>query len=84
MGEGQIADLIAALPDADAIALTWRMFGNNGVIEYKDRLITDQFTRCPKNHALAMARIHDQNTVSTTEFTANWVSTAQNSQTVIE
>ena len=43
--EGQIADLIAALPDADAIALTWRMFGNNGIIEYKDRLITDQFAR---------------------------------------
>ena len=45
VGDAQIADLIAALPDADAIALTWRMFGNNGIIEYKDRLITDQFAR---------------------------------------
>ena len=45
VGDGKITDLIAALPDADAIALTWRMFGNNGIIEYKDRLITDQFAR---------------------------------------
>jgi hypothetical protein len=45
VGDGQIADLIAALPDADAIALTWRMFGKNGILEYKDRLITDQFAR---------------------------------------
>ena len=29
VGDGQIGDLIAALPEADAIALTWRMFGNN-------------------------------------------------------
>ena len=43
VGDGQISDLIAALPEADAIALTWRMFGNNGTIEFKDRLITDQF-----------------------------------------
>ena len=43
--DGKITDLIAALPEVDAIALTWRMFGNNGIIEYKDRLITDQFAR---------------------------------------
>ena len=43
LGDGQISDLITALPEADAIALTWRMFGNNGTIEFKDRLITDQF-----------------------------------------
>ena len=43
LGDGQISDLIAALPEADAIALTWQIFGNNGTIEFKDRLITDQF-----------------------------------------
>ena len=43
VGDGQISDLITALPEAHAIALTWRMFGNNGTIEFKDRLITDQF-----------------------------------------
>ena len=45
VGDGKIIDLISALPDADAIALTWRMFGNNGIIEFKDRWITDQFIR---------------------------------------
>ena len=45
LGEDHVSDLIAALPEADAIALTWRMFGNNGIIEYKDRLVTDQFAR---------------------------------------
>jgi hypothetical protein len=44
VGDGQIADLIDALPDADAIALTWP-FGTNGIIEYKNRLITDQIAR---------------------------------------
>ena len=43
VGDGQISDLIAALPEADAIALTLQMFGKNGTIEFKDRLITDQF-----------------------------------------
>jgi hypothetical protein len=43
VGDGQINDLITALPEADAIALTWRMFGNNGTIEFKDLIITDQF-----------------------------------------
>jgi hypothetical protein len=43
VGDGQISHLITALPEADAIALTWRMFGNNGTIEFKDRLITEQF-----------------------------------------
>ena len=45
VGDGQIGDLITALPEADTIALTWRMLGNNGIIEFKDRLITDQFAR---------------------------------------
>ena len=43
VGDGQIGDLITALPEADAIALTWRMFGNNGITEFKDRLLTEQF-----------------------------------------
>ena len=44
VGDVQIAYLLDALPDADAVALTWP-FGNNGIIEYKNRLITDQFAR---------------------------------------
>ena len=34
---------LAALPDADAITLTWRLFGNNGVVRFQDRPIIEQF-----------------------------------------
>lgn len=44
-GERRLADLLAALPDATAIALTWRLFGNDGVIEYQDSPVTRTFTR---------------------------------------
>ncbi len=42
-GDRRLADLLAAVPQADAIALTWRMFGNAGVIEYQDRPVTETF-----------------------------------------
>ncbi len=45
VGDHTIPALLAALPDADAITLTWRLFGNDGVIEYEDRPVTTQFTR---------------------------------------
>ena len=44
-GNRTLAALLAALPDADAIALTWRMFGNAGVIEFSDQPVTETFTR---------------------------------------
>ncbi|MCV3272412.1 glycosyltransferase family 2 protein [Roseobacter sinensis] len=45
-GDNTLPALIAALPDATAITLTWRLFGNAGVTHYCDQLVTDQFTRC--------------------------------------
>ncbi|MBN2631334.1 MAG: glycosyltransferase family 2 protein [Rhodobacteraceae bacterium] len=45
-GNGTLSDLLAAYPQADAIPLTWRMFGNAGVVGYEDRPVTRQFTRC--------------------------------------
>lgn len=44
-GEHRIADLLAALPGATAIPLTWRLFGNGGVVRYEDRPVAAQFTR---------------------------------------
>ncbi|GFE51647.1 hypothetical protein So717_34000 [Roseobacter cerasinus] len=38
--------LISALPQATAITLTWRLFGNAGVARYEDHPITELFTRC--------------------------------------
>ncbi|UWR89605.1 glycosyltransferase family 2 protein [Phaeobacter inhibens] len=45
-GEGRLSDLHAALPDADAITLTWRLFGNGETVRYQDQPVTDSFTRC--------------------------------------
>jgi Glycosyl transferase family 2 len=44
VGRRRLADLWEALPKATAIPLTWRMFGNAGVVAYKDRPIPQIFT----------------------------------------
>lgn len=44
-GDHTLGALLSALPDADAITMTWRLFGNGGVVDYHDRPITRQFTR---------------------------------------
>lgn len=43
-GDHTISTLINALPEADAITLTWRLFGNAGVVEYTDQPVTQVFT----------------------------------------
>lgn len=45
VGDRTLPALIAALPDADAITLTWRLFGNAGVVRYADAPVPQQFTR---------------------------------------
>ena len=45
VGDHSLDALLAALPQATAITLTWRMFGNGGVVEYKDAPVTETFTR---------------------------------------
>jgi hypothetical protein len=42
-GDGTLAALLAALPDASAITLTWRLFGNSGVVRFQDQPVTAQF-----------------------------------------
>jgi len=44
-GDGTLDALHAALPEATAITLTWRLFGNNGQVRYQDRPVTEAFTR---------------------------------------
>lgn len=44
-GAHRLPDLLAALPDATAIPLTWRMFGNDGVIGFTDTPVRHTFTR---------------------------------------
>ncbi|WP_339112384.1 glycosyltransferase family 2 protein [Thioclava sp. GXIMD2076] len=52
IGTGQFGDLITALPEADAIALTWRFFGNDGVVEFADLPVTEQFRRAAPTQML--------------------------------
>lgn len=44
-GDGSLNALLAALPRADAITLTWRLFGNNNVVRFADAPVTGQFPR---------------------------------------
>lgn len=45
IGTRTVQSLVAALPEATAITLTWRLFGNPGIVAYQDTPITAQFTR---------------------------------------
>ncbi len=45
-GDGRLSDLVDALPDADAITLTWRLFGNADQVRYTPEPVTQTFTRC--------------------------------------
>ncbi|HHB81796.1 MAG TPA: glycosyltransferase family 2 protein [Aliiroseovarius sp.] len=45
VGEHDLKSLIEALPEADAITLTWRLFGNCGQVKYEDTPVTEAFIR---------------------------------------
>lgn len=44
-GDHSVGALISALPQATAIALTWRMFGNAGVLAHPEAGVLPSFTR---------------------------------------
>ncbi|MQQ07463.1 glycosyltransferase family 2 protein [Epibacterium sp. SM1979] len=45
-GDGHLTDLLGVLPDADAITLTWRLFGNADQVRFTPTPVTETFTRC--------------------------------------
>jgi len=45
-GDGTLTDLLNALPEADAITLTWRLFGNSDILRFEDAPVTELFRRC--------------------------------------
>ncbi len=45
VGDRSLPALLAALPEATAITLTWRLFGNGGIARYADNPVPQQFTR---------------------------------------
>ncbi len=45
-GMGRLQDLVASLPaSTDAVAVTWRMFGSNGLRDWNPGLVTESYTR---------------------------------------
>ncbi|MEM8577509.1 MAG: glycosyltransferase family 2 protein [Pseudomonadota bacterium] len=56
-GNGTLADFFAAAPDATNVAMTWRLFGHNGVTKLADDFVIEQFDACapkfcPKPHTV--------------------------------
>ncbi|MEP4981701.1 glycosyltransferase family 2 protein [Ascidiaceihabitans sp.] len=56
-GNGTLADFFERVPDATNVAMTWRLFGHNGVTRLNDDLVIDQFDTCapkfcPKPHTV--------------------------------
>ena len=57
VGNGTLDDFFSRVPDATNVAMTWRLFGHNGVTELADDLVIDQFDHaapkyCPKPHTV--------------------------------
>lgn len=46
IGDGTLSALFAAIPDANMIAMTWRLFGNGNINTYEDDFVTEQFQLC--------------------------------------
>ncbi|WP_322865680.1 glycosyltransferase family 2 protein [Aquicoccus sp. G2-2] len=56
-GNGTLDDFLKAVPDATNVAMTWRLFGHNGVTRLSDAFVIDQFETCapkfcPKPHTV--------------------------------
>ncbi|WP_298494123.1 glycosyltransferase family 2 protein [uncultured Maritimibacter sp.] len=54
-GNGRLQDFLALVPDATNVAMTWRLFGHNGVTDLSQDLVIAQFDDaapkfCPKPH----------------------------------
>jgi hypothetical protein len=50
-GDGLLEDLYGAVPEANMISMTWRLFGNGDVAAFDDRPVIEQFTACAPRYA---------------------------------
>ncbi|WP_299845604.1 glycosyltransferase family 2 protein [uncultured Roseovarius sp.] len=46
VGKGRLDDLFAAVGDADAVSVCWKLFGNSGRMAYEEGFVTEQFDCC--------------------------------------
>ena len=56
-GNGTLPEFIDRIGDATNVAMTWRLFGHNGVLKLADKPVIEQFTGaapkyCPKPHTV--------------------------------
>ena len=56
-GNGTLEDFLTRVPDATNVAMTWRLFGHNGVLDLADDFVIGQFDTCaprycPKPHTV--------------------------------
>jgi len=56
-GNGTVQDFLDRVPDATNVAMTWRLFGHNGITRLADEFVVDQFDTCapkfcPKPHTV--------------------------------
>ena len=60
-GDHTLRALTEAVPDAKMISMTWRLFGNAGVVlRYEDRFLSDQFRQAaPEQDVSALRRPGD-------------------------
>ncbi|MCQ0090960.1 glycosyltransferase family 2 protein [Roseovarius sp. M141] len=45
VGDGRLDDLFAAVGEADAISVCWKLFGNSGRVDYSPDFVIEQFDR---------------------------------------
>ena len=45
IGDGTLDALFQAQPHADGFAALWQLFGHNGIVDFEDRLVVEQFTK---------------------------------------
>ncbi|MEL7463568.1 MAG: glycosyltransferase family 2 protein [Pseudomonadota bacterium] len=51
VGEGRFQDLLDAVPDANMISMTWRLFGNGFVRDFEDGFVTEKLLHCAHERA---------------------------------
>lgn len=55
VGDGTLPELVAEIGPESFLAMTWRLFGSNGIVGFEDRTVVEQFVRSapafmPKPH----------------------------------
>ncbi len=69
VGDHTLDALFDASPKANVFAFIWRLFGHNGVVDFEDKFVTDQFTMA----APALQVLPQQNRALKTLFRNNGV-----------